>query len=243
MTVAGIRQALLDFVFPPLCHLCRRHVPDAGALHICEPCRTELAYIGQPLCTICGEPFAGSGPDHPCGTCLTDPPHFDTARAALIHQGGARTLIHSFKYHHKTHLKRPLALLITERLADHARHAACNLILPVPLHRRRLRERGFNQSLLLAEQLSRCWNIPFERQLLRRTRETIPQAELHADQRRSNVREAFAVADPAMLAGRRVMLVDDVITTGSTANECARTLKRAGARAVSVIAVARAVSD
>jgi ComF family protein len=193
----------------------------------------------HPLCAVCGIPFAGAGEDHPCSSCVKSPPAFDTARAALIHDGPGRGLIHEFKYNLKTHLRRPLGLLMVENLADFAAARRPDLIVPVPLHVKRLRKRGFNQALLVAELLAQEWRIPLHRQAMERMRWTEPQVNLAAELRRENVKGAFCVPDMALVAGKRVLLVDDVFTTGSTVDECARMLKKAGATDVLVATVTR----
>jgi ComF family protein len=151
-------------------------------------------------------------------------------------------MIHSFKYYNKTHLRRPLALLTIRHLADFMTSVTADLIMPVPLHRARLRSRGFNQAVLLGEIISRNNNIPMDRDNLKRTRWTEPQVNLSANERRTNVKDAFSVRDAARVQGSSILLLDDVLTTGSTVEECARVLKSAGAARVSVITVARALS-
>jgi ComF family protein len=240
--VKKFTHALLDFLFPPLCHVCRTFIPDAGNLHICSSCREKMPTVSHPLCTVCGIPFDGAGNDHECGDCLRHPPSFDVARAALIHDGPGRSLIHAFKYSNRIHLRRPLGLLTAGLLADFVALCGPDLIVPVPLHVRRLRGRGFNQAILLGEVLAREWGIPLHRQLLQRIRWTEPQISLTAEQRRDNVRGAFSVRDSAAVAGKRVLLVDDVFTTGSTVEECAKMLKKTGACHVAVVTVARALA-
>lgn len=234
--------ALLDLFFPPLCHVCRTCIPDAGALHICPACRERMPSVAGPLCPVCGIPFHGAGDDHLCGRCLTEPPAFDAARAALLYEGPGRDLIHAFKYRYKTHLRRPLALLAAEGLTAFVAARAPDLMVPVPLHVRRLRSRGFNQAVLLGEVLARQWRLPLARRALARIRWTEPQITLAAHERRDNVKGAFRVTDPAAVAGKRVLLLDDVLTTGSTVEECSRVLKQAGAAGVTVVTVARAVT-
>jgi ComF family protein len=233
--------AALDIVFPPLCHVCHRFIPTPDELHICPGCRELMPPILAPLCVVCGIPFAGAGTDHVCGRCSTSPPRFDAARAALAYEGASRDLIHAFKYRNKTHLRRPLALLTMEGLAEFIRSRRPGLIMPVPLHRKKLASRGFNQAVLLGEILSQRLKVPLDRRNLRRIRWTEPQVNLAAHDRRVNVKGAFAIHDPALLKGCRVLLVDDVLTTGSTAEECGRVLKAAGAADVTVITVARAI--
>ena len=233
--------ALLDFIFPPLCHVCRKHIPHGGRLHICPSCREQMPAPSHPLCSVCGIPFAGAGEDHPCCACVKSPPAFDIARAALVHDGPGRGLIHEFKYNAKTHLRRPLGLLMIENLADVVAARRPDLIVAVPLHVKRLRKRGFNQALLVAELLAQEWRIPLHRQAMKRMRWTEPQINLAAELRRGNVKGAFSVPDAALVAGKRVLLVDDVFTTGSTVDECAGMLKKAGATDVLVATVTRAL--
>lgn len=232
-------HALLDFLFPPLCHICRSFIPDAGELHICPTCRDYLPLTMSPVCTICGIPFIGAGGDHPCGQCLTHPPHFDCARAHLLYEGPVRDLIHSFKYNHKTHLRRPLVLLALEGLSGFITEQALDVIIPVPLHRSRLRSRGFNQAVLLGTIFSARLSIPMLPDGLLRIRQTEPQIDLSAEERRNNVKGAFTTGSPGHIQSKRVLLLDDVMTTGSTVDECARELRKAGASTVMVVTVAR----
>lgn len=233
--------ALLDFLFPPLCHVCGKFIPQAGRLHICPSCRERMPLPTHPLCTRCGMPFDGAGDDHPCSSCLKSQPPFRAARAALLHEGPGRDLIHAFKYNGRTHLRRPLGLLAVEQLTEFVACERPDLIVPVPLHVKRLRSRGFNQALLVGELLAREWRIPLSRQALRRVRWTEPQINLAAELRRENVRNAFGVPDTSLVSGKRVLLLDDVFTTGSTVEECSRMLNRAGAEEVLVITLSRAL--
>lgn len=235
-------RALADILFPPLCHACREFIADAGPLHLCADCLGKAKPIEPPFCTVCGEPFGTAGGIiHPCGSCMKGGRPFAAARAASLFEGPVEELIHRFKYGKKVQLRRPLGLLTASRLAGFAADTLPDLLVPVPLHRRRLRERGFNQALLIARVLSREWQVPCARATLVRTRWTVPQVQLSAAERAQNVRGAFAVAEPASVADRRIMLVDDVFTTGSTLDECARVLRRAGAAEVLAVTVARAV--
>lgn len=236
-----LSSALLDFVFPPHCHVCRSFIPRSGRLNICSSCLENLQPLESPLCTICSMPFHGKSDDHPCGSCIKNPPAFDAARAAYIYEGAVRELVHRFKYDYRTHLRRPLAIMTAEALSGFIRENRPDLIVPVPLHVRRLRSRGFNQAVLLGELLSKEWGIPMDRRTMSRIRWTEPQITLDVDQRKENVKGAFSVSDPAVVRGRSVLLLDDVYTTGSTAGECARVLKRNGAERVLVATVARAI--
>jgi len=236
----SIGTALLDLVLPPRCHICLKNIPDAGKLHICPDCHAALPLLNSPLCSICGTPHEGMGSDHPCGRCISSPPPYTAARAALRYEGSCRDLIHAFKYTQKSHLRRPLGLLMASLLNQFVTEQKPDLLIPVPLHISRLRTRGFNQAILLGELVSQQWQIPLLRQGLQRTRPTTPQMELTRDQRMTNLHGAFAIKDTAEVADRRVMLVDDVFTTGSTLSECAQVLRQAGCHEISAVTVAHA---
>jgi len=197
--------------------------------------------VTSPYCSICGIPFAGVGENHCCSGCMTKRPAFDIARAPFVYEGGVKELLHSFKYTPKPHLRKPLALLITNGLEKCSGEVTPDMIVPVPLHRKKIRQRGFNQAILLGEMISKDWKIRLERNVLQRIRWTEPQVNLSGDDRRKNVIGAFAIAPGISLTGNSILLIDDVFTTGSTLNECAKTLKNAGAEKVYAVTVARTV--
>ncbi|HXG03277.1 MAG TPA: ComF family protein, partial [Candidatus Binatia bacterium] len=179
-------------------------------------------------------PPPASGPV--CGSCRRTPPPWDWARAAGLYTGALREALHAFKFGGRPALAGPLAELVFEQCGAEL-PATIDALVPVPLGRDRERERGFNQAALVAERLARRLKRPVRPGWLRRIRATPPQSDLGADARRANVRGAFAAS--ARVAGRALVLVDDVLTTGATAAECARVLKAAGARVVGVLTVAR----
>jgi ComF family protein len=232
----------VDLLFPPLCHACREFIPHNSELLICEDCLVSAVPLVSPLCSCCGRPFpAFAGADHLCGRCITSPPPFVLARGALLFDGTTRALIHQFKYSGKVMLRRPLAQLAAVHLDSLVAALDADLIVPVPLHIKRLRQRGFNQAVLLGEVFAQRWSLPLQRNNLQRSRWTEPQVNLTAAARAENVRGAFTLADPAIVAGKRVLLVDDVYTTGSTVKECSRVLRNSGAGEVAVLTVARAL--
>jgi ComF family protein len=237
--VKQLFRALLDVILPPICHICRSFIPNADTLHICPICHDRLPLVSSPLCSRCGIPFIGAGDDHRCGACIVQPPLFDSARAHFLYEGSIRDLIHAFKYNRHTHLRFPLALLSLEGVSGVPADHNLNLIVPVPLHRSRLRQRGFNQAVLLGNILSRRLALPMIPDALVRTRATEPQIELSAAERRINVSGAFSVKRREDVAGKRILLLDDVMTTGSTMDECAKELKKAGAEVVIAITIAR----
>ena len=232
-------RALLDLLFPPLCHACRAFIPQAGELLICPDCLQKIPLLTSPLCTVCGVPFATESLlDHVCGCCLLHPP-LHLCRSAAVFAGPVQDLIHRFKSGGRVHLSEPLGVLTADHLAPFGREAAPDLIVPV--HRKRLRQRGYNQSQLIGAVLGKRWGIRQEVGNLRRVRWTEPQTGLHARDRVTNVAGAFEVGFPRHLEGKRVLLVDDVLTTGSTMRACAEALQEAGATAVFAVTVARGV--
>lgn len=240
----SILRELLDLLFPPLCHLCKTFIPACGMVHLCADCAGTIVPVSSPACTVCGVPFhVDEGIDHKCGNCIVNPKPFHSARGAVHFQGAARQLIHRLKYGHKVHLARPLGLLTAESLSRFAAENSADLIIPVPLHPRRLRQRGFNQAALLAHILGKKWQIPLSVNNFRRIRWTEPQICLSVEERIKNVRGAFEVKEPSLVKGKRILLCDDVYTTGSTVSECAKVLKQAGADEVFVVTVARAVME
>ncbi|HBG08045.1 MAG: amidophosphoribosyltransferase [Geobacteraceae bacterium GWC2_58_44] len=236
-------RALLDLLFPPLCHVCKAFIPKAGELLICAGCLNKIPFLVSPLCTVCGAPFATqAGADHTCGACVIHRP-FHICRSATLLDGPVQDLIHRFKYGSRVHLCQPLGVLTAASLAPFCSAAAPDLIIPVPLHRRRLRQRGYNQSQLIGAVLEKKWGVPMEIANLRRVRWTEPQTTLDARDRVSNVSGAFAVRDPKRLEGKRVLLVDDVLTTGSTMRACVEALREAKVAALFAVTVARGVQQ
>lgn len=242
-------SALLDLVFPALCPVCERRLGAGRRDPLCGACWAALERIASPCCRVCGLPFGQLAPvepagketaEHLCGRCRRQPPPYDHARSAARYAGVAREAVHAFKFGGRRAMAAPLGDLLVEAMACLPPRSP-DLIVPVPLHARRARERGFNQSGLLARRLGQSLRCPVRADLLVRTAHTPPQTELSGEARRLNVRKAFAVRCPSALEGRHVILVDDVFTTGSTAAACARSLKRAGALSVVVLTVARAV--
>lgn len=231
---------LADFILPPLCLVCRSPVRAHDG--ICPACWSHIDFIEPPRCDRLGIPLPfPSRETIVSAAALADPPVYDRARAAARYDGTMRELIHGLKYGDRHEAVRLFCRWLVHAGEDVLDDAT--LIVPVPLARTRLWSRRFNQSALLASALGRARNIPHNPFVLERTRRTASQVGLSADQRKRNVAGAFRVPDGQRqtVAGRNVLLVDDVITTGATANACARALKRAGAARVDVLALARVV--
>jgi ComF family protein len=234
----SFRRALADFFFPPLCLVCRQPVASYAETFLCGNCAADLTFINSPLCRICGIMFKSrEGDDHVCGSCLSAPPRFDRARSVGVYAGTLRAAIHAFKYRGGLLFAKPLGRLLAEHGRQVLEAGPMDFIAPVPLHSKRLRERGFNQSLELARCVGKSWDIAVAAEGLQRIRQTPQQAALPRTERSRNVRGAFAW-EGCRLGGKRVLLIDDVYTSGATADECAGILKKAGAAAVAVLTLA-----
>lgn len=235
---ARLTLVIRDILFPPCCAACevRPFVPAGDRL--CYGCLESARPIELPVCTVCGRPFHGpQGTGHTCGRCIKDPPPFDTARSVFQYQGSVRTLIHRIKYNDDGYALRALSSLAMEyMLLDNLKP---DMVIPVPLHLKRLKKRGFNQSLRLARTIFP--HIPLGIDVLTRTLNTKPQTELSMKERLRNVKNAFETKSPLPEGAETILLLDDVYTTGATVRACAKALKRARAKEVHVFTVARTV--
>ncbi|HEV7254166.1 MAG TPA: ComF family protein [Mesorhizobium sp.] len=224
-------------LFPPTCPGCRRHVAAPGTL--CPRCWGGLRFLEKPWCAVLGTPFLYEVEEGALSPqAIAQPPVFDRARAAVAYRGAAARIARALKYADRTDLAPPMARWMARAGAEVI--AEADLIVAVPLHWRRFWERRFNQSAELARALARETGLPFEPDAVTRKRRTRPQVGLSRAERERNLRGAFAVPAEAAprLRGKRVLLVDDVFTTGATVNAVARALKRAGASGVDVLAFA-----
>jgi ComF family protein len=229
------------------------------AASLCGACIKRIERIPEPICQLCGIPLQAAtsplvlemgdgqvgGPEH-CRSCVESPPHFRRARAVALYRPGISedgqvvpSIIRRHKYGRDQALSRALAQCLGDSLPLNANDY--DVVIPVPLHRRRLRWRGFNQAALLGRAVAYRTDCMFDVAILARTRDSPPQTSQDRNQRRQNVRGAFVVNNPNRLVNRRVLLVDDVMTTGATLDECARTILAAGAQRVDVFTLARAV--
>jgi len=257
-------QGLQKVVFPPKCYSCNvfyhpcaettkkpftltEHFAQGMTQFLCPVCAKAFVPIASPLCTQCGAPFKSKETDdHLCGVCLATPKHFSAARAAGVYESALTAVIHQFKYHAKSELSKPLGDLLWVTLQRYWEVRDIDLIIPIPLHRTRLRKRGFNQAHLIVKEWGRV--APeivrpriSKKDILERSRHTEPQTALNSQQRLLSIKNAFRVGDGLKVTDKRVLLVDDVYTTGATVNECAKVLIQAGAGRVDVLTLARAV--
>ena len=229
VTLSKLGRIALDLIYPPRCVLC-----GAGGAMLCTSCEASLPRARRPRCERCWLPKAEAAP---CRHCLERPLALDAVRALYRYEEGPRRLVHALKYRDQS----ALASLMGQAMASLAREEglAADLVVPVPLAGARARQRGYNQAALLAKAIASEIEAPIV-EALRRRRSAPPQAQsATAEARRRNVESAFAARRPELIAAKRVLLVDDVVTTGATLDACARVLRSAGAREVMAITFAR----
>ena len=263
-----------ETVFPPKCLVCRSFIQPPGgdyngfpgeadlsltvqiqverllSQYLCRDCIGGLVAVESPLCSCCGLPFESRhGIDHRCGDCSASPKKFRIARAPLVYEQIFTEVIHCYKYKGKIQLARPLSELLLTAFRLFWDKDSIDVVVPVPLHLKRLRKRGFNQVYLLI----RNWqtiagqvpldlrDLQIERDVIVRNVPTVPQTGLGRRQRAANIKDAFELVDEAKIIDKRILLVDDVYTTGATVDECARLLLNHGAAHVDVLSLARAV--
>lgn len=230
-------RLVADALTPPRCLACRQEVEEAGAL--CIICWSKMAFIAEPVCDVLGTPFAyEQGESAISPAALADPPPWDRARAAAAYDEHSSAIVKALKY--ADHQEAALFMARQMMRAGHKLLAEADVLVPVPLHRWRLWRRRFNQSALLAQQISKLSGKPWSALALQRVKHGKAQVGQSAEERRRSVARSFAARgeDAARLAGQRVVLVDDVLTTGATAAACARALKAAGVRHVDVLSFA-----
>ena len=232
-------SAIFSLLYPPLCTICME--PVAAGEYLCDECDGKVGRIVPPFCSRCSEPFPGAiTGEFRCANCEHRKLHFEAAVSAYRSRGIVRRIVLDFKYGKQMHLRHLLGRWLAAAMRDsRLRGRHFDLIVPVPLHPARQRERGFNQAELLAELLSARVPVPM-RPALERTRYTTTQTAFDRSERMENLRGAFRLRKRADVRGLRVLLIDDVLTTGSTLSECARVLKEAGASSVYAATAARA---
>jgi len=215
---------------------------------ICVNCSGTYMAVESPICSTCGVVFESrEGEDHDCGECLNAPKRFRMARSAGVYDKVLMAAIHCLKYKEKIQLARPLGVILFMAFCRHWNNENVNLIVPVPLHKRKFRSRGFNIPFLLVKEWEFIFKalygalpvIPVAGDVLVRKRWTESQAGLGRKERLQNIKNSFGVSDSAKVKGKKILLVDDVYTTGATANECAKVLLRSGAARIDVLTLAR----
>ena len=226
---------LLSALYPSRCPLCKMPADSITYAPLCRGCWNSIERYAGPSCSVCARPLV-SEYSRLCGECFSRKPYYSAALSFGLYSGALREAIFLMKFTGIRRLARPLAQLLHQLPIP-----PMDGVVPVPLTKKTLRERGFNQTLLLARQLSKSRGIPLFMDALMKKKDTPPQIGLRAKERASNLRNAFSAA--GSVAGRKLILIDDVMTTGATVGECAKTLMKAGAQEVVVVTLARASTD
>ncbi|MBN2688741.1 MAG: ComF family protein [Deltaproteobacteria bacterium] len=241
-TIRNSGAAVIEIVFPSRCVVCGDFLDDGISRPFCMNCLSGFHLIASPHCTRCGIPFSDlQGEDHLCGKCLSSEQFFSMARALGRYEDTLMTAIHTFKYGRNIPVGTALGRMMACGTYGGLSLEDFSLILPVPLHPKRLRERGFNQSGILAREIARKQSLSVDYESLERTIDTEPQTALRKTERSRNIRGAFNVRNRHTIKGKKILLIDDVFTTGSTVRECARVLLANGAEDVAVLTLARAL--
>lgn len=229
-----------DLILPERCRICEISLPRYSPKGICSGCLSRIEYMGSGICRRCGTLLVSNeAAGSLCGGCIRNPPYWDIARSVVRYGPEVRQLLFRLKYRTDTTVLPALSTIIQPVLATFDQQ--WEHILPVPLYRSRLQQRGMNQAMLLAVMLFPDDKKRIDPHLLRRNRATASQTGLNGAERRRNLRGAFGLTDPGSIAGKRVVIVDDVFTTGSTVMECAKVVRKAGAAEIGVITFARVV--
>ena len=232
-------RVLSSLLYPPVCTICATSV--GAREYLCHDCQAKAMRIVPPFCARCSEPFPGAiiG-SFTCANCAHRTLHFEAAVAVYRSRGIVRRIVHDFKYNRQMHLRHVVGGWLCRTLEDSRLHGRpFDLVVPVPLHPARQRERGFNQALLLAELVSARISVPI-RAVLERVRYTTTQTAFDRTERMENLHNAFRLRKKADVRHLRVLLIDDVLTTGATLSECARILRKAGALSIHAATAARA---
>lgn len=235
---SGIRQSVMDFILPPLCLACDTRVDRLHTL--CPACWGKTHFITPPCCVTCGMPFdVPVEGDAECAHCIAHPPHFKHARASMMYDEASKPLILGFKHGDRTYMAQAMGQWMMQAGQD--LWAGTDYLIPVPLHRWRLFERRYNQAALMAQAIAKLVNKSALTDGLMRIRRTAPQGHMNRTERAKNVKGAFAIhpSHQKILQGKSVTLIDDVLTTGATLNECADVLLKGGVAQVNVVTLAR----
>lgn len=244
MIINEVLNNISDIIFPPQCISCAAILQPITEKVFCSKCREKIKFLTDSLCPVCGIMFFNSpSAGHLCGNCLEKKPYFSCARAVAGYETIILNAIHQFKYSRDLSIGVLLASLMADFFFPDLEFRDYSLIIPVPLHIKKLRKRGFNQSIILADAVGKKWQIPINFSLLKRRKFTLTQTGLDKKERERNIKGAFEVRDKEKIAGRNIILIDDVYTTGATLNECAKILIKAGAQKVAVLTLARVLQN
>lgn len=247
--VKYIKEGLLNLIFPLDCRICEKPIRESKGYSICEDCFKTIELIDKPYCVKCGKPFLIStdlffrqDKEILCADCKRKKYSFEFARSVGIYHRVLKKCIHLFKYYGEKKLAEPLGKLLIDYLVKNQEFKKkIDLIIPVPLHKNDLKERGFNQSVLLSKIIGNHFSIPVEEEVLIKKKLTLSQVNLSKKDREKNILRAFSIDRPEEIRGENILILDDIFTTGSTVEECAKELKKAKAKNIFILTLARSV--
>lgn len=231
-------ETAITFLYPAECRVCKEFLGTTSVPYICENCWQDIQFLEPPWCDICGTPSV----DGLCDECATTPPRYGKLRSIAFYQTTLQQAIHFFKFEKKKGLARHLIQLINAHIPSDCGLAEYDFILPVPIHKKRLRERGFNQATLLANGIAKTEGVPVLTDALVRHRHTVAQSSLDREARQQNLIGAFEIRNPEILNGKRLLIFDDVFTTGATIREAVSELWTADPAEVDVLTLARTLN-
>jgi len=233
----GILEGIFNFFLPQHCLVCGSYISHSLGFPLCSACFSRIEYLRSPLCVKCGRSLNNSSALL-CHRCRAFPFHFDVARAVALYTSPLRECIHAFKYQSFISFRYLFGELLCEYLEKNPFLKEVDCLLPVPLHPARLKERGFNQSLILAEEIAKRFSLPLISKGVRRIKPTLPQVGLKVKERRKNVQGAFEIKEARLFQNKRILIVDDVLTSRSTVDSLSQALKKGGTKEVLVLAIA-----
>lgn len=240
--IKSLVDIFLNLVYPDNCRICGQRRATKAQSYVCHECRKDIRQITPPVCSLCGRQFEGDiTVEFTCEDCRNRKIYYDRARSAVYYDGTVVKALHAYKYNNAMWFEPFLAQMLIEKAKIEICNGEWDCIVPVPLHFVRKNERGFNQAERLSNHLSKAVKIPVNARILKRVKYTETQTALERHKRGENVKNAFALRDRDLnINGLRIVLVDDVMTTGATVNECAKTLRKGGASSIFVLTLARA---
>ncbi len=239
-------STILDLIYPEegVCFVCDTYDDSVNDEHICSQCLEKLSFISDNKCSICGKPLEANSLIKKCYNCKKHPYYFTKAISAVEYQGIIKEAIYKYKYGNRPYMYKALGPILVQAIrASDIDTNDIDIIVPVPLHRMKIIKRGFNQSELLAKYISDVLDIPLSVNNLIRHKRTLRQNNLDRLDRRSNIKNAFVIKKKEEFAGRRVILVDDIFTTGATTDECSKVLVQEGAKDIIVVTLATGSSN
>ncbi len=232
-------EAALTFVYPAQCRVCDKSLGLETVPYMCDACWHDIQFVEPPWCEICGTPDIEN--ENTCEACASNPPRYGKLRTIALYEAALQQAIHLFKFEKRRRLAKPLTQLILAHIPNDCSIGDYDFILPIPIHKKRLRERGFNQATLLAKGIAKATGVPIATDVLFRHRYTAPQSSLDREARQTNIVDAFQLRAEESIRGKHLLLIDDVFTTGATIREAVKALWHADPAEIDVLTLARAL--